>query len=93
MPNDLPRWHTVYQQTQRWLDAGVFEQIVHDLRMLLREIDGRNPQPRAAIFDGRTLQSTPESGVRAGYDGHKKRKGSKAHIVSSLSCPKVHNTF
>ena len=53
MPNDLPPWHTVYQQTQRWMAAGVFEQIVHDLRMLLREIDGRNPQPRAAIFDGR----------------------------------------
>ena len=81
MPNDLPPWHTVYQQTQRWMAAWVFEQIVHDLRMLLREIDGRNPQPRAAIFDGRTMQSTPESGARAGYDGHKKRKGSKVHLA------------
>ena len=81
MPNDLPPWHTVYQQTQRWMAAGVFEQIVHDLRMLLREIDGRNPQPRAAIFDGRTMQSTPESGARAGYDGHKKRTGSKVHLA------------
>lgn len=81
LPNDLPPWYTVYQQTQRWLAADVFEQIVHDLRMLLREIAGRNPQPRAAIFDGRTLQSTPESGARAGYDGHKKRKGSKVHLA------------
>jgi transposase len=81
LPNDLPPWYTVYQQTQRWLEADVFEQIVHDLRMLLREIAGRNPQPRAAIFDGRTLQSTPESGARAGYDGHKKRKGSKVHLA------------
>ena len=81
MPNDLPPWHTVYQQTQRWLDAGVFEDLVRDLRMLLREIEGRNPQPRAAIFDGRTLQSSPESGARAGYDGHKRRKGSKVHVA------------
>lgn len=81
MPNDLPPWHTVYQQAQRWLAAGVFEAIVRDLRMLLREIDGRAPQPSAAIFDGRTLQSTPESGARAGYDGHKKRKGSKVHLA------------
>ena len=81
MPNDLPPWHTVYQQTQRWLKAGVFEEIVHDLRMLLREIEGRNPQPRAAIFDSRTLQSSPESGARAGYDGHKRRKGSKVHLA------------
>lgn len=81
MPNDLPPWHTVYQQTQRWLAAGVFEAIVHDLRMLLREIEGRNPQPTAAILDGRTLQSTAESGTRAGYDGHKRRKGSKVHMA------------
>ena len=81
LPNDLPPWHTVYQQTQRWLEAGVFEAMAHDLRMLIREIEGRNPQPSAAIFDGRTLQSTPESGARAGYDGHKKRKGSKVHLA------------
>jgi transposase len=81
MPNDLPPWYTVYQQTQRWLDAGVFEELVRDLRMLLREIADRNPQPRAAIFDGRTLQSSPESGARAGYDGHKRRKGSKVHLA------------
>ena len=81
LPNDLPPWHTVYQQTQRWLEAKVFETMVHDLRMLMREIEGRNAQPSAAIFDGRTLQSTPESGARAGYDGHKKRKGSKVHLA------------
>lgn len=81
MPNDLPPWYTVYQQTQRWLKAGVFEDLVRDLRMLLREIAGRLPQPRAAIFDSRTLQSSPESGERAGYDGHKRRKGSKVHMA------------
>src|SRR5512136_1742707 len=81
MPNDLPPWHTVYQQMQRWLRAGVFEDMVRDLRMLLREIAGRPPQPRAAILDGRTLQLTPESGARAGYDGHKRRKGSKVHLA------------
>ena len=81
MPNDLPPWYTVYQQTQRWLNAGVFEALVHDLRMLLREIDGRMPQPSAAIFDARTLQSSPESGARAGWDGHKRRRGSKVHVA------------
>jgi len=81
MPNDLPPWHTVYQQTQRWLQANVFENIVHDLRALLRLAQGRNAQPSAAIFDSRTLQSTPESGARAGYDGAKRKKGSKVHIA------------
>jgi len=81
MPNHLPPWHTVYQQTRRWLKAGVFEALVDDLRMLLRTIAERAPQPSAAIFDARTLQSSPESGSRAGYDGHKRRKGSKVHIA------------
>jgi transposase len=81
LPNDLPPWYTVYQQTQRWLKAGAFEALVHDLRMLLREIADRAPQPSAAIFDSRTLQSTPESGARAGYDGYKRRRGSKVHLA------------
>lgn len=81
MPNDLPPWHTVYQQTQRWLKAGVFETMVHDLRTLLRLAAGRKEQPSAAIFDSRTLQSSPESGERAGYDGAKRRKGSQTHMA------------
>jgi len=81
MPNDLPPWHTVYQQTQRWIAAGVFEAIVHDLRAVLRLAKGRKEQPSAAIFDSRTLQSTPESGEWAGYDGAKRKKGSKTHIA------------
>jgi transposase len=81
MPNDLPPWSAVYQQTQRWMAAGVFEALVHDLRMLLREIAERAQQPSAAIFDARTLQSSPESGARAGFDRHKRRKGSKVHIA------------
>ena len=81
MPNDLPPWYTVYQQSQRWLKAGVFEDMVCDLRMLIREINDRLPQPRAAILDSRTVQSTPESGARAGWDGHKRRKGSKVHMA------------
>ena len=81
MPHDLPPWWVVYQQNQRWTRAGVFEALVHDLRAVLRLAKGREEQPTAAIFDSRTLQSTPESGGRAGYDGAKRRKGSKTHIA------------
>jgi transposase len=63
MPNDLPPWAAVYQQTQRWLAAG------------------RSAEPSAAIIDSRTLRSTPESGARAGYDGAKRKKGSKLHMA------------
>jgi transposase len=81
MPHDLSPWYTIYQQAQRWLKAGVFEHIVHDLREILRLAARRKAQPTAAIFDSRTLQSTPESGGRAAYDGAKRRKGSKTHIA------------
>ena len=80
MPNDLPPWWVVYQQTQRWLAAGCFAALVDDLRLLLRGAKGRTRQPSAAIFDSRTLHSTPESGSHAGYDGAKRRKGSKVHV-------------
>lgn len=81
LPNDLPPWEAVYQQTQRWLKAGVFEAIVNDLRQLLRVAAGRKAQPSGAILDSRTLQSSPESGARAGYDGAKRRKGNKVHVA------------
>ena len=81
LPGDLPPWDAVYQQTQRWLAAGCFEAMVHDLRELLRWAAGRNAQPDGRHFRQRTRQSTPESGHRAGYDGHKRRKGSKIHLA------------
>ena len=81
MPHEFPPWPTVYQQMQRWLRAGCFEAMVHDLRVLLREYSGRNGQPSAVVLDSRTIQSTPESGARAGYDGAKRRKGSKVHMA------------
>ncbi len=81
LPHDFPDWTVVYQQVRRWMQAGVFEEIAHDLRVILRLVNERNPQPSATIMDGRTLQSTPESGARAGFDGAKKKKGSKVHVA------------
>ena len=81
MPQHFPPWAACYQQTQRWIKAGVFEAMVHDLRLFIRMGDDRAPDPSAVIVDARTLQSTPESGHRAGYDGYKRKKGSKLHMV------------
>ncbi len=81
LPGNFPPWEAVYQQTRRWIEAGCFDAMVHDLRALLRWAEGRADAPTAAILDSRTIQSTPESGGRAGYDGHKRRKGSKIHLA------------
>jgi transposase len=81
MPNDLPPWSAVYQQTQRWLAANCFEALAQDLRAVLRIAAGRLGDPTAAVIDSRTLRSTPESGARAGYDGAKRKRGSKVHMA------------
>lgn len=81
LPNDLPPWAAVHQQTQRWIKSGCFEALAHDLREVLRVAAGRAEQPTAVIVDSRTVQSTPTSGARAGYDGAKRRKGAKVHAV------------
>lgn len=81
LPSDFPPYYTVYQQAARWVKAGVFETMAHDLRTVIRVISEREPAPSAIILDGRTIQSMPESGARAGYDGYKKKKGSKVHVA------------
>jgi transposase len=48
---------------------------------MLRRAAGRKEEPTAAIIDSRTLRSTPESGTRAGYDGAKRKRGSKIHMA------------
>ncbi|EDY17957.1 transposase IS4 family protein [Chthoniobacter flavus Ellin428] len=81
LPADFPPYHAVYQHGRRWLRAQVFESLAADLRKLLRLLQERAGAPSAVILDGRTLQSVPESGARAGYDGYKRKRGSKVHAA------------
>ena len=78
LPHDFPPLAAVYQQARRCIATGVFEKLVHDLRALLRACEDRPPQPQRIIFDGPVMKSTRESGARAGYDGHKRKKGSRS---------------
>jgi transposase len=81
LPTNFPPWEAVYQQTRRWIDAGCFAAMTHDLRALLRWTEGRADDPSAVVLDAATRQSTPESGARAGWDGYKRRNGSKVHLA------------
>ena len=78
MPNDLPPGYIVQQQTKRWLAAGVFEPIADNLRRIVRQSRVRSS------LDSCTLQSTPESGQGAGFDGAKKRRGRKVHVAVDM---------
>jgi transposase len=81
LPHDMPPWHTGYQQSHRWRKASVCDAMVQDLRAVLRLAQGRQAAPSAATFASRTLQSTPESGPRAGYDGAKRWRGSTGQMA------------
>src|SRR4051812_35795627 len=81
LPHDLPPWAAVYQQVQRWLAAECFTDVAADVRAVLRMAAAREPEPSAVVLDSRTLRSSPESGERAGYDGAKRKRGSKVHLA------------
>ncbi|HJU16644.1 MAG TPA: IS5 family transposase [Stellaceae bacterium] len=86
MPYDLPPWWVVQQQGTRWTAAGVFAALIEDLRILLRRGVGRAAHPSAAIWTvGPCSRRRPfdrlRSGGRAGYDGAKRKKGSKVHLA------------
>jgi transposase len=84
MPHDLPPWHTIYQQSQRWLAAGVFDTMGHALRARLRLAAGRTAEPSAALVASRTRPSPPESGTQAGYAGAQRRRGAKVHMAVAI---------
>ena len=81
LPHDFPPYKIVHQQAIRWFEHHCFENMQHDLRIMVRREDFRDGQPTVALVDSRTLQSTPESGSRAGYDGGKKKRGTKIHLA------------
>ena len=71
LPHDFPPPESVRQQAKRWFNAGYFENLLHDLRVMVRLQEGRAQQPIAMILDSRTPQSTPESGSRAGCNDYR----------------------
>src|SRR5215217_764635 len=79
MPNDFPPWEAVYQQTQRWIDAGVFEAMVHDLRAVLRLSSGRAPvEELARSVQEDTGESVELAYVDQGYTGEESAEAAKA---------------
>jgi len=89
LPHDFPAWGTVYWYFRRWRCEGVWDQILHALRMQVRTRQGRDPEPSAAIIDSQSIKTSAVRGPEKGYDAGKKNLGAQAPPAGRYARPCV----
>lgn len=80
IPHDLPPWHRVYYLFRKWKKDGTWFLLHQALHQEVREKAGKQPEPTGAIIDTQSVKTSKVAESR-GFDGHKKVKGRKRHLV------------
>jgi putative transposase len=81
MPHDLPAWGTVYYYFRTWRIAGIWDQALEALRKQMRQTQGRDEEPSAAVIDSQSIKTSAVRGSEKGYDGGKQIWGRKRHLL------------
>ncbi len=81
LPNDFPKWKTVYHYFRQWRIDGTWQRIHERLRQWVRVSQNREPSPSEAILDSQTVETATMVSQEVGYDSGKKIKGRKRHIL------------
>src|SRR4051812_8348665 len=90
IPREFPAWGTVYHYFRTWKNVGVWGCIQAALYEQTRAQAGRSECPSVVIMDGQSVKTTERGGVR-GFDGHKRVKGRKRHILVDTLGPPIAN--
>jgi len=81
VPHDLPAWGTLYDYFRTWRKDGIWDEVQKSLLKRVRQKEGRNEEPSAAVIDSQSIKTSATNGTEKGFDKGKLIWGRKRHVL------------